>query len=166
LRSHGLGRSRGSERIAAGTVHLNRSCRCAVSWQEKDPNLLLLNRRLVGLLNVRPLHSLFSLAPCLHGRCTYQRSNVGKLFVGGDKDRLHKELVAALCIWRRVLLHSLEENYANTLVCCSYSEACARRAAGGVLCTSTSLPGSMRPLFGLTQYLSCHHQLAVQEPRL
>lgn len=27
------------------------------------------------------------------------------------------------------------------------------RTRGGVLCTSTSFPGSMRPLFGLTQYL-------------
>jgi hypothetical protein len=133
LRRHGLGRSRGNERIAAGTVGLNRSCRCAVSWQKKDPNLLLLNRRLVGLLDVRPLHPLFSLAPSLYGSCTYQRSNVGKLLVGGDKDRLHEELVAALCVWRRVLLHGLEENYASTLVCCSCSEACARRVAYSAL---------------------------------
>jgi hypothetical protein len=30
---------------------------------------------------------------------------------------------------------------------------------GAVLCTSTSLPGSMRPLFGRTQYLKCCCQL-------
>lgn len=46
---------------------------------------------------------------------TYQRSYVGELFVGGDKDRLHKELVAALCIWRGVFLHGLEKDWVDTL---------------------------------------------------
>jgi hypothetical protein len=45
LRSYGIGGSRGDERLAAGTVDPSRSCccRCAVGWQEKDPDLLLLN---------------------------------------------------------------------------------------------------------------------------
>lgn len=81
---------------------------------------------------------------------TYQRSNVSELLVGGDQDGLHEELVAALRIWRWVLLHSLEKNYAHVLVCHADDNA---SHTGAVLCTSTSFPGSMRPLFGLTQYL-------------
>lgn len=37
----------------------------------------------------------------------------------------------------------------------NYWSACI----GAILCTSTSLPGSMRPLFGRTQYLGCCCQL-------
>ena len=48
---------------------------------------------------------------------TYQGSDVGELLVGGDQDGLYEELVAALRIWRWVLFHSLEKNYAHVLVC-------------------------------------------------
>jgi hypothetical protein len=51
---------------------------------------------------------------------TYQRSNVSELLIGSDQDGLDEELVAALRIWRRVLLHGLEKNYAHVLVCCGY----------------------------------------------
>jgi hypothetical protein len=44
---------------------------------------------------------------------------------------------------------------------CQYAVVVRRSACcSAVLCTSTSLPGSMRPLFGRTQYLGCCCQLA------
>jgi hypothetical protein len=55
----------------------------------------------------------FSPVSQLCATLTYQRSNVGELFVGGDQDGLDKELVTALRVWRWVFLHSLEQNYAH-----------------------------------------------------
>jgi hypothetical protein len=40
----------------------------------------------------------------------YQGADVGEFLVSCDEDRLDEELVAALCVWRRVLLHGLEED--------------------------------------------------------
>jgi hypothetical protein len=51
---------------------------------------------------------------------TYQRSNVSELLISGNKDGLYEELVAALRIWRRVLLHGLEKNCVHVLVCHTY----------------------------------------------
>jgi hypothetical protein len=70
-------------------------------------------------------YNLFSPASCLYRSPTYQRSDVGKFFVGSDENRLHEELVTALGVWRWVFLHGLEENYANVLVCCHYRETFA-----------------------------------------
>jgi hypothetical protein len=44
LGSHGFGSSRGGERLAADTVEPGRGRGSIVGWQEKDPNLLLLDR--------------------------------------------------------------------------------------------------------------------------
>ena len=41
---------------------------------------------------------------------TYKGCNVGELLVRSDENRLNEELVAALCVWRRVFLHRLEED--------------------------------------------------------
>lgn len=49
----------------------------------------------------------------------YQRSNVGELLISGNEDRLYKELVTALGIWRWVFLHSLEKDCIHGLVSCT-----------------------------------------------
>lgn len=41
---------------------------------------------------------------------TYKRRNVGELFVCSNENGLHEELVPAFGIWRRVLLHCLEQD--------------------------------------------------------
>lgn len=41
---------------------------------------------------------------------TYKGCNVSELLVRRDQYRLNEELVAALCVWRRVFLHRLEED--------------------------------------------------------
>jgi hypothetical protein len=41
---------------------------------------------------------------------TDQRADVGEFLVGCDEDRLDEELITALCVWRRVLLHGLEKD--------------------------------------------------------
>jgi hypothetical protein len=53
LRSHGFGSSSRDERLAADTVGLSRGGGGRiVGWQEENSNLLLLDRRFVGLLDV------------------------------------------------------------------------------------------------------------------
>lgn len=85
---------------------------------------------------------------------THDRLHVAELHVSRDWDRLDQELVSALGIRRRVLLHGLEED-------CRYRMS-ARNLTYDKLnklwvddqpVTSTSWPGSMRPEFGRTQYL-------------
>ena len=58
LRSHGFGSSSRDERLAADTVGLSRGGgRRIVGWQEEDSNLLLLDGRLRGLLDMCPLET-------------------------------------------------------------------------------------------------------------
>lgn len=79
-----------------------------VCWEEDDPDFLLLDRLFGCLLDMRPLRGTMSVefhVPEDGG--PYERCNVGELFIGSDKNRLHKELVTTLCIRRRILLHGL-----------------------------------------------------------
>jgi hypothetical protein len=49
------------------------------------------------------------------GRATYESLSIVDLLTGGDVNGLDEELVAAFGIWRRVLFHSLQENYVTVL---------------------------------------------------
>jgi hypothetical protein len=40
----------------------------------------------------------------------YQGCDIGEFLICGDENGLHEELVPAFGIWRRVLLHGLEQN--------------------------------------------------------
>lgn len=96
------------------------------------------------------------LCPALPEKAPYERRNVGEFLISGDENRLYEKLVAAFGIRRWVLFHRLQENYGHT------SAGCKPRGGAYcgdfILCTSTSLPGSMRPELGLTQYLRRYHQ--------
>lgn len=65
-------------------------------------------------------------------KIAYQRADVGELFVGGDKDRLDEELVAALWLLRGVFLHGLEEDCRHVSVCCDERKANALTAYFGL----------------------------------
>ena len=53
----------------------------------------------------------------------YQRSNICKLLVRGDENRLNEKLVTTFRIRGRIFLHSLEQDCGYTLVCWSSSVA-------------------------------------------
>lgn len=81
---------------------------------------------------------------------TYDRRDAGKLLVPSDRSRLDKELIAALGIGRRFLLHSLEEHYSKV----SDPRMCKAVLFSQVVPeTSKDWPGSIRPALGRTQYL-------------
>jgi lipoate-protein ligase B len=61
----------------------------------------------------------------MRAQLTYQRSNVGEFFIGGNQDGLNKELVAALRIWRWVLFHGLEKDCVQVSFLQRFCEICA-----------------------------------------
>jgi len=75
--------------------------------------------------------------------------NAAHFPLGGDRDRLNQELIAAPSVWWWVFPHRLEED----CILCS-AGLVPRLVLPHLPCTSTSLPTSMRPELGRTQYLA------------
>lgn len=79
--------------------------------QEGNTNLLLCDGRLFRLLNLRPLRRiLLSAQNPRHGTSgePYDRLDVNRFTICGDGNGLNKELVTALVVRWRVLLHGLK----------------------------------------------------------
>lgn len=82
----------------------------------------------------------------------YNLLNADKLLVASDGYRLDQELVAALNIEGRILLHRLEEHWGTLATACATVRS--SETTGHIIpVTSTSRPGSIRPELGRTQYL-------------
>ena len=101
-------RVEGSNRI------INVATRAAVSnalrRQENDSDLLFLDRRLGSLLDVRPLCECQRARLCNGDRGTDDLRYIGELFVGGNSDRLNKELVSTFCVQGGIFSHSLQQD--------------------------------------------------------
>jgi hypothetical protein len=85
------------------------------------------------------------------GTKAYNRSNIRKLLICSQGNGLDKKLVATLGFKRWFLLHCLQYNYHGVYQLVQESENSYSNLLAPV--TSTSFPGSIRPEFGLTQYL-------------
>lgn len=79
---------------------------------------------------------------------SYDLGNVGELLIRSDCHRLHKELIATSCICGWLGFHGLQKDFCTTLV--TAHSWCVELNKPE---TSTSLPGSILPELGLTQYL-------------
>lgn len=82
---------------------------------------------------------------------THDRSQIGKLLVACNFYGLNEELVAALGVRGRLMLHRLEDHYIEVV---SVKKTVTVSEDKYIPATSTSLPGSTRPELGRTQYLS------------